>query len=237
MDDFPQLNPALDRARLAQEFQRAGRLQIRRVLTPASAQRIHACLTGETRYDLAVNGTGEGSDFPGLSQDQRRAHAKAAWRRVGTDGFQFLYDRHSLSRHGEPYADPAHYWARVTAFLNGGEFLTLVRTVTGIAEIAFADAQATLYRAGHFLTVHDDNVAVLNRRVAYVMSFTSQWRPEWGGLLEFIGADGQVEAGYVPNFNSLRLFRVPMKHHVSYVAPFAMTGRYAITGWLRARDG
>jgi SM-20-related protein len=233
--DFPQLNPALDRARLAQDFQRAGRIQVPRLLTVPSAQRIHACLTGETRYDLAVNGTGAETELSDLSEEERRVQTRAAWRRVGTDGFQFVYDRHTLSRDGEPYPDPEHYWARVTEFLNGEDFLGLARAVTGIQEIAFADAQATLYRAGHFLTVHDDNVQGLNRRVAYVMSFTTRWRPEWGGLLEFVGDDGQVEAGYVPNFNSLRLFRVPMRHHVSYVVPFAMTGRYAITGWLRSR--
>jgi Rps23 Pro-64 3,4-dihydroxylase Tpa1-like proline 4-hydroxylase len=234
LNDFPQLNPALERGALAEEFQRAGRIQIPRLLTRESAQRIHACLT-QTRYDLAVNGAGEKSDFPGLSAEERRAQTRAAWQRVGADGFQFVYDRHTLSQHGEAYPDPAHYWAEVTSFLNGADFLGLARAVTGIPQIAFADAQATLYRAGHFLTLHDDNVEGLNRRIAYVMSFTTFWRPEWGGLLEFVGADGQVEAGYVPNFNSLRLFRVPMKHHVSYVAPFAMTGRYAITGWLRSR--
>ena len=76
---------------------------------------------------------------------------------------------------------------------------------------------------------------IANRLAAYVLSLTPRWRAEWGGLLEFIGADGHIAAGYVPNFNSLRLFRVPINHHVSCVAPFAMAGRYSITGWLRAR--
>jgi Rps23 Pro-64 3,4-dihydroxylase Tpa1-like proline 4-hydroxylase len=233
--DFPSLNPGLDRAVLQAQFQRHGRIHIRRVLAPEAARRIHACLSGETAFDLAVNGGGESSEITAPTPQARREQALAAWRRAGLDNFQFLYDRHTLSRHGEAYPDPDHYWARVTSFLNGPDFLGLARAVTGLEGIAFADAQATLYRPGDFLTLHDDNVPGLNRQVAYVLSFTTQWRPEWGGLLEFVDAEGQVEAGYVPNFNSLRLFRVPSAHYVSCVAPFAGAGRYAITGWLRAR--
>jgi Rps23 Pro-64 3,4-dihydroxylase Tpa1-like proline 4-hydroxylase len=99
----------------------------------------------------------------------------------------------------------------------------------------YADAQATLYRSGHFLTAHDDNTPGTKRLAAYVLSFTPVWRPEWGGLLEFLDDTSQVETGYVPGFNTIKLFRVPMTHYVSMVAPSAMSGRYSITGWLRAR--
>jgi Rps23 Pro-64 3,4-dihydroxylase Tpa1-like proline 4-hydroxylase len=121
------------------------------------------------------------------------------------------------------------------AFLNSEEFLGFTRDITGIEAIEFGDAQATLYRSGHFLTAHDDNVPGTKRLAAYVMSFTPVWRPEWGGLLEFVDHTSQVDAGYVPGFNTLKLFRVPMTHYVSMVAPFATGSRYSITGWLRAR--
>jgi SM-20-related protein len=66
------------------------------------------------------------------------------------------------------------------------------------------------------------------------LNLTHQWRADWGGILNFLDADGHVAEGYVPAFNALNLFRVPQRHNVSYVAPFAMNGRYSITGWLRA---
>ena len=234
-NDAPQLNPELDRAKLAAEFQRHGRIQIQRLLTRNSAQRIHACLTGETDYSLIFNAGEEQYDYRGITAQQRQEHTRAAWRRVGMDTFQFLYEQHVLSLNGEPYADPNHYWAKVTAFLNSEEFLGLARAVTGMEKIAFADAQASCYRAGHFLSSHEDDSPGTNRQVAYVLSLTPTWRPEWGGLLEFIGDDGHIEAGYVPNFNSLRMFRIPTSHYVSCVAPYAIGGRYSITGWLRAR--
>jgi Rps23 Pro-64 3,4-dihydroxylase Tpa1-like proline 4-hydroxylase len=57
------------------------------------------------------------------------------------------------------------------------------------------------------------------------------WKSEWGGFLNFFDEYGNIEAGFRPMFNSLNLFLVPQRHSVSYVAPFAPVGRYAITGW------
>lgn len=234
-DETPQLNPMLDRARLAAEFAARGHVQILQLLQRQSAQRIHACLCEETPFSLICNDGGKQLTYHDLTPAQRQEHTRAAWRRVGSDAFQYLYEQHILTTEGERYADPGHYWAAVTDFLNGQPFLDLARAVTGMAAIAFADGQASLYRSGHFLTAHGDEQEGANRLAAYVLSLTPSWRAEWGGLLEFIGADGHIASGYVPNFNSLRLFRVPINHHVSCVAPFAMAGRYSITGWLRAR--
>jgi Rps23 Pro-64 3,4-dihydroxylase Tpa1-like proline 4-hydroxylase len=233
--EAPQLNPVLDRAAIAAEFARRGHVEIPQLLTAGSARRIHACLAEETPYSLICNDGEKQLEYRDLTPQQRQDHTRAAWRRVGLDAFQFLYEQHILTLDGETYADPAHYWAAVTNFLNGAPFLDLAREITGMPDIAFADAQASLYRAGHFLTSHGDESQTAKRRAAYVLSLTPNWRPEWGGLLEFIDDNGHIEAGYTPSFNSLRLFRIPINHYVSCVAPYAVTGRYSITGWLRAR--
>ena len=88
--------------------------------------------------------------------------------------------------------------------------------------MSYADAQATLYRSGHFLTSHNDDTPGSKRLAAYVLSFTPAWRAEWGGLLEFLDGNGQVETGYLPGFNTLKLFRVPMTHYVSMVAALCL---------------
>ena len=231
----PRLNPELDRAALAEEYRRRGRIHIQSALTQASAERLYFCLRDETAYSLCVNSGADTHTLRDLTPQQRLDCATAAWRQVGVSGFQFLFDMHLLSFSGEPYPDPHHYWAKATAFLNSPEFLDFSREITGIEGIEYADAQATLYRSGHFLTAHDDDTPGTKRLGAYVLSFTPVWRPEWGGLLEFLDDTSQVETGYVPGFNTLKLFRVPMTHYVSMVAPSAMSGRYSITGWLRAR--
>ena len=102
-----------------------------------------------------------------------------------------------------------------------------------MTEIARADAQATCYRPGHFLTRHDDYID--GRLVAYVLNFTPAWNPDWGGMLLFTDERGHVEEGYVPAWNALNFLKVPQTHAVSLVAPFAGGLRYSITGWLLGR--
>ena len=232
--ESPRLDPLLERKSLAAQFRHEGRVNIRNVLAATSANRLHDCLKHEVTYRLCTNIGGTARALENLSAEQRNLCTVTAWREVGLANFRFLYEMHMVSFAGEPYADPGHYLAEVVRFLNGSAFLGLARDVTGISEIEFADAQATLYRNGHFLTAHDDRVPQSHRLAAYVLGFTPAWRPEWGGLLEFIDDRGDVEKGYLPGFNTLKLFRVPMSHHVSAVAPHAAAPRYSITGWLRS---
>lgn len=48
MSDLVELNPELDVKALASEFARAGRLQVRDILTGASAERLRTLLAQET---------------------------------------------------------------------------------------------------------------------------------------------------------------------------------------------
>ena len=68
-----------------------------------------------------------------------------------------------------------------------------------------------------------------------MLNFTPTWRADWGGILNFIDADGHISEGYTPAFNALNIFKVPQNHAVSMVTPFAREGRYSITGWLKYR--
>ena len=121
-------------------------------------------------------------------------------------------------------------------YLNAPDFLDLVREVTGIPEIVRADGQATFYAAQHYLGRHIDSHVAEGWRVAYVLNVAREdWHPDWGGYLTFLDKDGDIVEGFRPRFNALNLFAVPQSHAVTYVPPFAPTGRYAITGWLRDR--
>ena len=80
-----------------------------------------------------------------------------------------------------------------------------MREVTGLDAIAWTDAQATLYRPGDFLTTHDDETGGHKRLAAYVLNMTPGWRPDWGGILQFLDERGNIEEGYSPAFNAPRL--------------------------------
>lgn len=148
-------------------------------------------------------------------------------------GFQFRYetirvpdDHRARSASRDPLAAFARWWS-------GGAARRLLRDITGLADIEFADAQATAYSPGDFLTEHDDAVHGKRRLAAYVLNLTPQWRLEWGGLLMFHPSGQQPARALVPGFNRLNLFRVPQAHSVSEVTRAAAYRRYAITGWLR----
>src|SRR5205823_9807981 len=79
------------------------------------------------------------------------------------------------------------------------------------------------------LAVHDDGLT--NRSTAYVLNMTPEWKPDWGGALQFYDRDDHIEEGYLPTFNALNLFRVPKRHSVTQVASFGGL-RYSISGWF-----
>nr|WP_240902836.1 2OG-Fe(II) oxygenase family protein [Caulobacter sp. SLTY] len=94
---------------------------------------------------------------------------------------------------------------------------------------------ATRYLPGHFLTAHDDAAPGKHRLYAYVLNLTARWRADWGGILMFLDEEDHVAEGYTPSFNALNIFRVPQRHAVSMVAPYAGEPRLSITGWIRSQ--
>lgn len=233
-----ELNPGLDAEALRNQFAREKRIHIPSILTQASALTAVAALERHQPWNIVafVNGKHHDFDAAALRLEPRAkvqnmidlAHREA--RR----GFGYIYGNFPIydvwrSRGMvTPQLDP------VVAFLNGAPFLEFARQLTGAADIGFADFQATKYERNHFLTKHNDFSSTHNRRAAYVLNLTPRWKADWGGQLLFHDERGHVTAGYMPAFNALNVFMVPMDHSVAAVAPFADAARYAITGWLRA---
>lgn len=233
------LNPNLDIPRLAADFKLKHRIQIPEVLLPEAAERLYQCLLREVPWGIAyIDGEQsrllEAANISSFTQTDwltlnDRVQMRAA------DKFQFIYNSYMMITAYKEKRDPGLILHTVVEFINAPPFLNLMRQVSGIPHIMMADAQATRYTAGHFLKKHNDSVVNQSREVAYVLNLTKNWQADWGGLLHFMDDDGKVTETFFPSFNSLVLFQVPMWHQVSYVAPFAAHGRYAITGWGMSR--
>jgi Rps23 Pro-64 3,4-dihydroxylase Tpa1-like proline 4-hydroxylase len=231
------LNPRHDVPALARDYTRHHRLQIRDLLVPEDAAQVREALL-QTPWSIAFN---EGATVHRLSSDdqsrlspQQVAAMMAGIGRRAADQFQFLYEYDPIFVR---YFARGHPWMPVFEayeFLNSAPMLAFLREVTGLPDIRWADAQATLYRPGHFLKAHDDVKREEQRLAAYVMNFSPDWPKDWGGFLQFFDRDGNVEQGYRPRMNALNLFTVPADHSVEMVAMFATAPRLSITGWLRA---
>ena len=235
-----QINPDLDTTALAARFASERRVRVPGVLTAASAEVLHDVLATKTAWGLAWQA---GADGPhairatDLTVERRRAMGQAVGRAMAAGDYAFCYAQYPiLTAYQEGWA-PGGPQELILEHVNDAPFLTLARAITGLGELVKADAQATLFGPGHFLSTHDDTGEdTEGRRVAYVLSMCRpNWRPDWGGQLLFLDEEDDVTGGLNPAFNTLNLFTVPCRHLVSAVAPYAPLARYALTGWLRDR--
>lgn len=226
-----QLSSSIDPATLATAFAGCGRIRVPDFLSDDAALRLHRCLVEEVPWKLVHDDDGRAVvlDATGLTREHHeRVIAQAR------DRFQYLYCSYPMVTAYLRGENPGLLLHRFLEWLNAPPTLDLIRGITGIATLRKADAQATWYRPGHFLTLHDDGGAPREqRRIAYVLNLTQRWQADWGGLLHFANEQGDVIETWRPGFNTMALFRVPIRHTVSCVAPFAGGQRLAITGWFR----
>ena len=230
----------LDVAAIAAEFRERRRVRIQPFLTDESARSLVDHIRSRGDWRLVVNA---GDKVFEIDRPGQAAMSAAQWKKLDTlveesaaKGFQFRFETIRVPD------DEADRRARGTLldefalFMSSPDVRACFRRITGAADIDFADAQATSYSAGHFLTAHDDAVEGKGRRAAYVLGLTEGWSPQFGGLLQFHAQDGRAAETLIPGFNTLNLFAVPQLHSVSRVSSDAPNTRLSVTGWLRARD-
>ena len=232
------LNPALKASDFSADFARDGVVQITPLFEPEVAQALAQMLEQAMPWDRALSTPDNGFevlDRPALTALGPAAvgeRIKAVSARAAK-GFAFVYLAYPMISAVLAGRDPNHPIHDLTHWINSREFLDFGQAVIGAEDVIKADAQASLYRPGDFLTLHDDAKSGADRRAAYTMGFTRQWRPDWGGQLLFHDQAGQIERGFMPTFNTLTLFRVPKDHSVAPVAPYAAAPRLSVVGWLR----
>ena len=234
------LNPDLDRKALAKQFAIDGRLRIENVLDADVAERIRDYCANHLHYDYLTNVEGKSvaltaEEMKNLDQQQLtdlQKHIMSA----AAEGVGFFYCGYKMGRDpDDPGNERIRFLHSVFEFLNSEEILTFIADVSGCKDLQSADAQYTRYGAGQFLTRHTDDLTSEMRRLAFVISFTKDWHPDWGGLLQFYEDDGTPGDAWAPVFNSMTLFEVRHIHAITFVAPFLKQPQLSLTGWFRAQ--
>jgi len=223
----------LDVAHWRQELARASRVQITDFLQPEAAEALARCLADEVPWQLAERSSGRSQTSPRggyPSESEFHAVLQRAYERAGSE-YQFAYDSYMLVRAALEGWDPGLLVHQALAFFNTPEFIAFARWLSGDSGITHVNAQCTRYRPGQFLMPHEDVDVDEGRRYAYVLNLGREWRPDWGGQLQFLDQTGAVSQTLLPRWNSLSLFRVPQRHQVTLVTPWAAAPRHAITGW------
>jgi SM-20-related protein len=234
------LRSSLSTEAIRADFANQGFAHIANVLPAENAGRIHKSMTENTPWNLVFTDRGRHIDLPGAQvasmPKEKARELQQAIQAQARDSFQYCYNNYPIHDAHRAGLNRGHVLHVFYEWLNGTEFLDFARAATGVGDITFADAQATRFMPGHFLTTHDDESLNKHRRVAYIFNFTRDWRPDWGGYLQLLDDAGDVRRGLMPAFNALNILAVPQKHNVGFVAPFAGGMRLSISGWLRAGE-
>ena len=218
-------------------FEKSGVARVMPFLQKAIAEQVLHAFLNDTDWKVALR---IGEEDRLLTADEWRVldpQAKqemlrqvAAQARVG---FSYIFEYYQLLAAYMENWRPQSTLHQLAGFIRSDEFVEAGRRITGDDSIIEADCQAMRYQPGHYLSMHTDD-QVSRRRAAYVLGFTPQWRPDWGGLLQFFDDSGDVRFGFAPTFNSLSIFSVPQNHAVSFVTPSAGAPRLTVTGWFLA---
>ncbi len=231
------LSRALDADAIATSFQNDGYASIPGILPEEQARRLHKAMQAFTDWNLVFSDRGQHIDLSAAQvhsmAPQKRQQLQSAIYAQAQHDFQYCYNNYPIYDAYRQGRNVDHVLHKFYEWIDSDDFLDFAREVTGYDDIAFVDAQATRYNAGHFLTTHDDSQENKHRRAAYIFNFTPDWPADWGGFLQLLDDDGHVRRGLRPTFNTLNLIAVPQPHSVSIVAPFAGGSRLSVTGWLR----
>ena len=225
---------------LAEEYARTGVLRLADFLDPAVAADLYDHLRARDDWKRSIT-SAEGvhdidrQTMQAFPAETRAQLDEAVYARARYD-FQFRYETIRIPDERAEREAQDDVLSHLALSLSNGPMRDFFRTVTGVDEIDFADAQATAYSPGDFLTGHDDLIVGKDRHAAYVIGLTPTWRPEWGGLLLFHDEHRDVMRAYPPAMNVITLFRVPQLHSVTEVTRATGYRRYSIAGWLRTQE-
>lgn len=235
-------SPTLDgnAQRLARTLRDTGIVQIADFLPDQAANTLFGHLKARQDWHQILNYGDKVAELSQATLQQMTASQRAdldnAVYAAAREGFQYRYSAIRVpddQKLRQAQDDPLTQFAEL---MSESARSGLIGQVLDRSDLRFADAQATAYAPGDFLTGHDDAIEGKGRVAAYVMGLTPIWRLEWGGLLLLHSADGAHANGFCPIYNTITIFRVPVMHSVSEVTRAAPFRRMSITGWLRTNE-
>jgi SM-20-related protein len=234
------LNPNLDKTAIAEEFAKDGRVRIPEVLDSETAERLRECCLNHVPYEYVTHIDGKSlvitrDEMKNFDREQLQDMQKDLMANA-RNGVGFFYCGYKMDRAQPEVADAnLQFLQSVHDYMNGEEMLSFIRDVSGVDDLRSAAGQFTNFSSGQYLTRHRDDPTAEKRRLAFGISFTKDWHPDWGGLLQFFEDDGTPRDAWSPIFNSMALFDVRHVHSVTFITPFHGQNRVSLTGWFRAK--
>lgn len=218
-----------------QHYAENGWVSIEDLFTQEFAEETYAAITSQPNWEIATLIKGKPfiagvHEFYRQPANVRRNFMNEIQSYALKNKFQYHYEFMRLIGH-EQVNIPA---LKKLQSVMKTEVRKYLSEVTSRPDTSMLDAQLTRFTAGHFLKTHCDTGehGSDKRHTAYVVGFTRDWEPDYGGLLQMMNQEGEITQTLIPKFNTVNMFKVPTDHFVSPVANYCTHFRISITGWL-----
>ena len=229
-----------NKVQLAKEFKDKGYVKVSHALSEETLKIIHDFILKQAQWNLVFNHRGEHQDLNSMEVESWSVNKKQDLEDIvfqqASNSFQYFYEAIPIYDIFHKNMLPDHFFNDIVRFLNTEATLDFFREILNAPQITFMDAQITRFSAGHFLNTHNDDINDKNRIAAMVINLTEHWRADWGGALHLLNENQQIKQSFLPSFNEINIFKIPLDHYVGYVSPFATGRRLAITCWLRSGE-
>jgi len=227
-----------------EEFEKNGSVVIKNFLTEEYIEKLHMFFINDMPDHWWSNASYPGVDgnisyLRNLPEYQEHIHANLNYvnnifyNGSNTSGIAGNISYHFYRTVGDHVAGCYCAECEFRTWLLSADMLNFLSNISGETYTSFSTTFASKYSEGCFLSPHTDHS---NGDIGFVLQFTKDWKPQWGGLLHFMNDEGdQIEQVEVPTFNTLTLFRLPEQkgkwHYVSHVNPGVKSVRLAYSGW------
>jgi Rps23 Pro-64 3,4-dihydroxylase Tpa1-like proline 4-hydroxylase len=231
------LNPGLDPRAHAQDYAEKRCVQIPDFFDAESAAALETVIASlpwrlllqdETTKNLVLTR----EQIAAIAPERRRA-LEDGMRQRAADGVGHCYLVYPMIEAALEGYDPGHPIHALTEFLNSRPMIEFARELIRLPAVSKLDAHASCYLPGHYLNRHIDDGLIKERKAAYTIGLSREWKPDWGGMLLVYDENDDVRIGMRPRFNALTVFDGLVPHSVTSIAPFAPRPRYTVAGWFR----
>jgi SM-20-related protein len=165
-----------------------------------------------------------------LSDKRNALRIKMVNEAFGSNEFSFYFYR-TFNANPLQYS-PLEY--EVRNYMSSKVFIDFLNSITNLGLTKLNTLFVSKYTSNCFLSTHND---AGNGRIAFVLHLTKDWKPQYGGNLNFLNEERtKIIEIFTSQFNTLMIFEVPeegVPHFVSHVAPNVTIPRISITGWYK----
>ena len=228
------LNDGLDLKALAATFKKTGRVRVKDALDGKSADNLSdtiekmaiwrsTFLQGDTERQIS------GKDTRSMTERRQREMLEKIYIQA-RDGFQYL--RYECPTDVIPDAKDPKALTNADSFFKSDGFRDILRKIAGAKDGEVENVHARWLQREQFMTDSALANSLPDCKLWFSLDVTRNWRAHWGGNLNFINKNSEIEEVWSPVFNSLSLYAGGSRHSISYVTPFHNAFCLSICGRL-----